>query len=164
MASPTSTNPAHAHFESFLQAQLCQNVLSSFQGLCQALELEPGGGLPQYHKIKAQLNYWSAKSLWAKLDKRAGQPVYQQGQACTNTKVKTQCLGWAWRGGEIRGGRRDTVPTLSCVFIVPGGGCWTLWSSGCCGAGTAGGPCGPGGKAHQVLSPQCAPPLALHHP
>nr|XP_019590530.1 PREDICTED: protein-methionine sulfoxide oxidase MICAL1 [Rhinolophus sinicus] len=88
MASPTSTNPAHAHFESFLQAQLCQNVLSSFQGLCQALGLEPGGGLPQYHKIKAQLNSWSAKSLWAKLDKRAGQPVYQQGQACTNN----QCL------------------------------------------------------------------------
>ncbi|XP_066229588.1 F-actin-monooxygenase MICAL1 [Saccopteryx leptura] len=86
MASPTSTNPAHTHFESFLQAQLCQNVLSSFQGLCQALGLEPGGGLPQYHKIKAQLNYWSAKSLWAKLDKRAGQPVYQQGRACTNTK------------------------------------------------------------------------------
>ncbi|XP_036076651.1 F-actin-monooxygenase MICAL1 isoform X2 [Rousettus aegyptiacus] len=86
MASPTSTNPAHAHFESFLQAQLCQNVLSSFQRLCQALGLEPGGGLPQYHKIKAQLNYWSAKSLWAKLDKRAGQPVYQQGRACPSTK------------------------------------------------------------------------------
>ncbi|XP_077911009.1 F-actin-monooxygenase MICAL1 isoform X5 [Halichoerus grypus] len=86
MASPTSTNPAHAHFESFLQAQLCQDVLSSFQGLCEALGLEPGGGLPQYHKMKAQLNYWSAKSLWAKLDKRAGQPVYQQGRACTNTK------------------------------------------------------------------------------
>lgn len=87
MASPTSTNPAHAHFESFLQAQLCQNVLSTFQELCQALGLEPGGGLPQYHKIKAQLNYWSAKSLWAKLDKRAGHPVYQQGRACTSTKV-----------------------------------------------------------------------------
>nr|KAF6462492.1 microtubule associated monooxygenase, calponin and LIM domain containing 1 [Molossus molossus] len=92
MASPTTTNPAHAHFESFLQAQLCQNVLSSFQGLCQALELEPGGGLPQYHKIKAQLNYWSAKSLWAKLDKRAGQPVYQQGQACANTKLQLLLL------------------------------------------------------------------------
>ncbi|XP_005596926.1 F-actin-monooxygenase MICAL1 isoform X1 [Equus przewalskii] len=86
MASPTSTNPAHAHFESFLQAQLCQDVLSSFQGLCRALELEPGGGLSQYHKIKAQLNYWSAKTLWAKLDKRAGQPVYQQGRACASTK------------------------------------------------------------------------------
>ncbi|XP_030738709.1 F-actin-monooxygenase MICAL1 isoform X2 [Globicephala melas] len=86
MASPTSINPAHAHFESVLQAQLCQDVLSSFQGLCRALGLEPGGGLPQYHKIKAQLNYWSAKSLWAKLDKRASQPVYQQGRACTGTK------------------------------------------------------------------------------
>ncbi|XP_008070596.1 F-actin-methionine sulfoxide oxidase MICAL1 isoform X1 [Carlito syrichta] len=86
MASPTSTNPAHAHFESFLQAQLCRDVLSSFQGLCEALGLEPGGGLPLYHKIKAQLNYWSAKSLWAKLDKRAGQPVYQQGRACASTK------------------------------------------------------------------------------
>lgn len=86
MASPPSTNPAHDHFEAFVQAQLCQDVLSSFQGLCEALGVESGGGLPQYHKIKAQLNYWSAKSLWAKLDKRAGQPVYQQGQACTNTK------------------------------------------------------------------------------
>uniref|UniRef100_A0A8C7ABW7 Molecule interacting with CasL protein 1 n=1 Tax=Neovison vison TaxID=452646 RepID=A0A8C7ABW7_NEOVI len=86
MAEPASTNPAHAHFESFLQAQLCQDVLSSFRGLCEALGVEPGGGLPQYHKIKAQLNYWSAKSLWAKLDKRAGQPVYQQGRACPNTK------------------------------------------------------------------------------
>nr|KAF6506547.1 microtubule associated monooxygenase, calponin and LIM domain containing 1 [Rousettus aegyptiacus] len=92
MASPTSTNPAHAHFESFLQAQLCQNVLSSFQRLCQALGLEPGGGLPQYHKIKAQLNYWSAKSLWAKLDKRAGQPVYQQGRACPSTKLQLLLL------------------------------------------------------------------------
>ncbi|XP_059128477.1 F-actin-monooxygenase MICAL1 [Peromyscus eremicus] len=86
MASTASTNPAHAHFESFVQAQLCQDVLNSFQGLCEALGLEPGGGLPQYHKIKAQLNYWSAKSLWAKLDKRASQSVYQQGQACANTK------------------------------------------------------------------------------
>ncbi|XP_077018704.1 F-actin-monooxygenase MICAL1 isoform X4 [Tamandua tetradactyla] len=86
MASPTSTNPAHAHFESFLQAQLCQDVLSSFQGLCTALDVEPGGGLPQYSKIKDQLNYWSAKSLWAKLDKRAGQAVYQQGRACSSTK------------------------------------------------------------------------------
>ncbi|XP_030665408.1 F-actin-monooxygenase MICAL1 isoform X5 [Nomascus leucogenys] len=86
MASPPSTNPAHAHFERFLQAQLCQDVLSSFQELCGALGLEPGGGLPQYHKIKDQLNYWSAKSLWTKLDKRAGQPVYQQGRACTSTK------------------------------------------------------------------------------
>ncbi|XP_055981424.1 F-actin-monooxygenase MICAL1-like [Sorex fumeus] len=86
MASPTSTNPAHAHFESFLQAQLCQDVLSSFQELCRTLGLEPGGGLSLYYKIKAQLNNWNAKSLWDKLDKRAGHPVYQQGQSCVHTK------------------------------------------------------------------------------
>lgn len=162
MASPTSTNPAHAHFESFLQAQLCQDVLSSFQGLCRALELEPGGGLSQYHKIKAQLNYWSAKTLWAKLDKRAGQPVYQQGRACASTKVDTWYMGL--ETGGIGGGSQHAMPTLPCVFTVPGGGCWPLWAAGCCGTGTAGGTCGAGGKAHQVLSPQRAPPLALHHP
>ncbi|KAM6184568.1 F-actin-monooxygenase MICAL1 [Rhynchocyon petersi] len=86
MASPPSTNPAHSHFESFLQAQQCQDVLHSFQGLCETLGVEAGGGLAQYHKIKDQLNYWNAKSLWAKLDKRASQPVYQQGRACASTK------------------------------------------------------------------------------
>lgn len=127
MASPTATNPAHAHFESFLQAQLCQDVLSSFQGLCEALGLEPGGGLPQYHKIKAQLNYWSAKSLWAKLDKRAGQPVYQQGRACAHTKVGTRCLSWgldSW--GESEEG--DGMPCAYCLvcsqcLVVGAGPC-----------------------------------------
>ena len=56
------------------------------------------------------------------------------------------------------------MPVLPYVFAVPGGGCGTLRSAGCCGAGDAGGPSGAGGKAHQVLSPQRAPPLALHHP
>lgn len=124
MASPTSANPAHAHFESFLQAQLCQNVLSSFQGLCQALELEPGGGLPQYHKIKAQLNYWSAKSLWAKLDKRASQAVYQQGQACTNTKVTTWCLGWGLERGDSR--RRELGRHAHTVLCVHSAWWWAL--------------------------------------
>lgn len=124
MASPTSTNPAHAHFESFLQAQLCQNVLGSFQGLCQALELEPGGGLPQYHKMKAQLNYWSAKSLWAKLDKRASHPVYQQGQACANTKVNTWCLGWGLESRDSQ--RREMGRHAHAVLCVPSAWWWAL--------------------------------------
>lgn len=127
MASPTSTNPAHAHFESFLQAQLCQDVLSSFQGLCGALGLEPGGGLPQYHKIKAQLNYWSAKSLWAKLDKRAGQPVYQQGQACASTKVNTWRRGTVENGGQSE--QEGQMPNLPCPV------CWQCLVVGA-------GPCG----------------------
>lgn len=112
MASPPSTNAAHTHFESFVQAQLCQDVLSSFQGLCRALGVEAGGGLPQYHKIKDQLNYWSAKSLWAKLDKRANQPVYQQGKACTNTKVDTQSLGRVRAVPRIQG----AIPAFLYMF------------------------------------------------
>lgn len=165
MASPTSSNPAHAHFESFLQAQQCRDVLTSFQGLCEALGLQPGGGLSQYHKIKAQLNYWSAKSLWAKLDKRASHSVYQQGRACLNIKVDmwSGAGGTKGRGGE-EGGGHATPAFCLCVFAVPGGGCWTLRAASSCGAGHAGGTCGAGGKAHQVLASQCAPPLALHHP
>ena len=165
MASTISTNPAHAHFESFLQAQLCQDVLSSFQGLCGALGVEPGGGLSQYHKVKAQLNYWNAKSLWAKLDKRASQPIYQQGRACTGTKVCLSAWGGEWAESEEPPlPPPPAMPVLPYVFAVPGGGCGTLRSAGCCGAGDAGGPSGAGGKAHQLLSPQRAPPLALHHP
>ncbi|XP_036625068.1 F-actin-monooxygenase MICAL1 [Trichosurus vulpecula] len=88
MAAAASQNPAHGLFENFLQAQLCKDVLSSFQDLCMCLGLEPGGKLSLYHKLKAELNYWNAKSLWAKLDKRASHPVYEQGKACANT----QCL------------------------------------------------------------------------
>ncbi|XP_027711436.1 F-actin-monooxygenase MICAL1 [Vombatus ursinus] len=88
MAAAASQNPAHGLFETFLQAQLCKDVLSSFQDLCMCLGLEPGGRLSLYHKLKAELNYWNAKSLWAKLDKRASHSIYEQGKACANT----QCL------------------------------------------------------------------------
>ncbi|XP_074166227.1 F-actin-monooxygenase MICAL1 isoform X1 [Sminthopsis crassicaudata] len=88
MATTASQNPAHGLFENFLQAQLCKDVLSSFQDLCMCLGLKPGGRLSLYHKLKAELNYWNAKSLWAKLDKRASHPVYEQGKACAST----QCL------------------------------------------------------------------------
>ncbi|XP_074043418.1 F-actin-monooxygenase MICAL1 [Macrotis lagotis] len=88
MAATASQNPAHGLFENFLQAQLCKDVLGSFQDLCTCLGLEPGGRLSLYHKLKAELNYWNAKSLWAKLDKRASHAVYEQGKACANT----QCL------------------------------------------------------------------------
>lgn len=137
MASPTSTNPAHAHFESFVQAQLCQDVLSSFQGLCGALGLEPGGGLSQYHKVKAQLNYWSAKSLWAKLDKRASQPVYQQGRACTGTKVCLSAVPGVGLGewAESGGGPRQAWAAL-CVrsawwWVRDRVVCGLLWSWRC---------------------------------
>lgn len=79
-------NPAHAVFERFLRARECQEVLGCFRELCQELGLQ-GSGLQLYHGLKAALNYWSAKALWSKLDKKAGHKDYDQGTACASTKV-----------------------------------------------------------------------------
>ncbi|XP_019325877.1 PREDICTED: protein-methionine sulfoxide oxidase MICAL1 [Aptenodytes forsteri] len=78
-------NPAHAIFERFLRAGECQEVLGCFRELCQQLGLQ-GSGLQLYHGLKAALNYWSAKALWSKLDKKAGHKDYDQGTACASTK------------------------------------------------------------------------------
>ncbi|XP_074781742.1 F-actin-monooxygenase MICAL1 isoform X2 [Athene noctua] len=78
-------NPAHAIFERFLRAGECREVLSCFGELCQRLGLQ-GSGLQLYHGLKAALNYWSAKALWSKLDKKAGHKDYDQGTACASTK------------------------------------------------------------------------------
>uniref|UniRef100_A0A8D0H3I5 Molecule interacting with CasL protein 1 n=1 Tax=Sphenodon punctatus TaxID=8508 RepID=A0A8D0H3I5_SPHPU len=79
-------NLAHSLFETFLHASQCQEVLTSFQALCSHLGLEQTGQLHFYQKLKSCLNYWSAKALWSKLDKKAGHSDYDQGRACANTK------------------------------------------------------------------------------
>ncbi|XP_042693301.1 F-actin-monooxygenase MICAL1 isoform X1 [Centrocercus urophasianus] len=79
------TNPAHTLFEHFVRARQCQEVLSCFVELCQHLGLR-GNGLQLYHSLKTALNFWSAKALWSKLDKKAGHKDYDQGTACTRTK------------------------------------------------------------------------------
>ncbi|XP_062481537.1 F-actin-monooxygenase MICAL1 isoform X2 [Pezoporus occidentalis] len=78
-------NPAHGIFERFLRAGECREVLGCFRELCQELGLQ-GSGLQLYHGLKAALNYWSAKALWSKLDKKAGHKDYDQGTACASTK------------------------------------------------------------------------------
>ncbi|KAM9255288.1 F-actin-monooxygenase MICAL1 [Cariama cristata] len=78
-------NPAHAIFERFVRAGECREVLGCFEELCQQLGLQ-GRGLQLYHRLKAALNYWSAKALWSKLDKKAGHKDYDQGTACASTK------------------------------------------------------------------------------
>ncbi|NWV58873.1 MICA3 monooxygenase, partial [Malurus elegans] len=78
-------NPAHAIFERFLRAGECREVLGCFVELCQQLGLQ-GSGLQLYQGLKAALNYWNAKALWSKLDKKAGHKDYDQGTACAGTK------------------------------------------------------------------------------
>uniref|UniRef100_A0ABM5G7E6 Molecule interacting with CasL protein 1 n=1 Tax=Pogona vitticeps TaxID=103695 RepID=A0ABM5G7E6_9SAUR len=80
------SNISHSLFDAFVHAKQCKEVLSSFEALCRHLGLEHTGRIQFYHELKSSLNYWSAKALWTKLDKKAGHIVYDQGTACANTK------------------------------------------------------------------------------
>ncbi|KAJ7332909.1 hypothetical protein JRQ81_015089 [Phrynocephalus forsythii] len=79
-------NISHSLFDAFVHAKQCKEVLNSFEALCRHLGLEHTGQIQFYHELKSSLNYWSAKALWTKLDKKAGHIVYDQGTACANTK------------------------------------------------------------------------------
>ncbi|XP_072336690.1 F-actin-monooxygenase MICAL3-like isoform X2 [Scyliorhinus torazame] len=82
----TMANEAHSLFDKFLQGKTCQETLSVFRELCHLSHLDPGDYRSFYHKLKGSLNYWKAKALWVKLDKRASQKDYEQGKACAGTK------------------------------------------------------------------------------
>ncbi|KAG7472502.1 hypothetical protein MATL_G00109460 [Megalops atlanticus] len=88
MEQQDAPNPAHTLFDNFVQAQTCKDVLHNFKELCRHLEVDPCDYQGFYPKLKERLNYWKAKALWVKLDKRAAHPDYQQGQVC----AKNKCL------------------------------------------------------------------------
>nr|XP_025707605.1 F-actin-monooxygenase MICAL3 isoform X1 [Callorhinus ursinus] len=79
-------NRAHVLFDRFVQATTCKGTLKAFQELCDHLELKPKDYRSFYHKLKSKLNYWKAKALWAKLDKRGSHKDYKKGRACANTR------------------------------------------------------------------------------
>jgi len=82
-----SVNPSHALFDRFLQAQTCKETQQNFVELCRHLEVDPRDYKYFYCKLKDKLNYWKAKELWQKIDKRAAHPDYEQGKACHQNKV-----------------------------------------------------------------------------
>ncbi|XP_029455700.1 F-actin-monooxygenase MICAL3 isoform X16 [Rhinatrema bivittatum] len=79
-------NQAHFLFDKFVQATTCKGTLKSFQDLCDYLDLKPKDHRSFYHKLKSKLNYWKAKALWSKLDKRGCHKDYKKGKACSSTK------------------------------------------------------------------------------
>ncbi|XP_040201288.1 F-actin-monooxygenase MICAL3 isoform X14 [Rana temporaria] len=79
-------NPAHVLFDRFVQASTCKGTFKSFQELCDHLELKQRDYRSFYPKLKSKLNYWKAKALWTKLDKRCSHKDYKKGKACSNTK------------------------------------------------------------------------------
>ncbi len=82
-----SVDPSHTLFESFAQAQTCKETQQNFIELCRHLKVEPRDYKHFYSKLKDRLNYWKAKDLWQKIDKRGAHPDYEQGQACLQNKV-----------------------------------------------------------------------------
>uniref|UniRef100_A0A4W3HLN0 Protein-methionine sulfoxide oxidase MICAL3-like n=1 Tax=Callorhinchus milii TaxID=7868 RepID=A0A4W3HLN0_CALMI len=79
-------NLSHVLYDRFIQATTCKATFHGFQELCKNLDLE----IPDYPnfftKLKAKLNYWKAKAIFAKLDKRASHKDYKKGNACADTK------------------------------------------------------------------------------
>lgn len=86
-AGRDGANSSHVLFDNFVQAGTCKGTLKAFQELCDHLDVKPTESRIFYHKLKSKLNYWKAKALWAKLDKRACQKEYKKGRACANSKV-----------------------------------------------------------------------------
>ncbi|XP_038152145.1 protein-methionine sulfoxide oxidase mical3b-like isoform X2 [Cyprinodon tularosa] len=72
-------------FDEFVAASTCRAALRCFSQLCEHLQLDCiTTEKPLYQPIKRRLNYWKANALWAKLDRRAAQPEYQNGRVCSN--------------------------------------------------------------------------------
>uniref|UniRef100_A0A3Q3LEQ6 Molecule interacting with CasL protein 1 n=1 Tax=Mastacembelus armatus TaxID=205130 RepID=A0A3Q3LEQ6_9TELE len=86
MASQEPVSPSHTTFDLFIQAQNCKDVKHYFAELCKQLDIDPKDFRSFYTKLKERLNYWKAKALWTKLDKRASNADYQQGKACSKNK------------------------------------------------------------------------------
>ncbi|KAA8591444.1 hypothetical protein FQN60_002387 [Etheostoma spectabile] len=88
MAGQDPVNPSHTTFNLFVQAQTCKDVKHHFAALCRQLDINPKDFRNFYITLKERLNYWKAKALWTKLDKRASHPDYKQGKPC----IKNKCL------------------------------------------------------------------------
>uniref|UniRef100_A0A3P8WC96 Microtubule associated monooxygenase, calponin and LIM domain containing 1 n=1 Tax=Cynoglossus semilaevis TaxID=244447 RepID=A0A3P8WC96_CYNSE len=88
MTDQGPVNPSHETFERFVQAQKCKDVRNHFAELCRQLDINPKDFRTFYGNLKERLNYWKAKALWTKLDKRASHADYQQGKVC----MKNKCL------------------------------------------------------------------------
>uniref|UniRef100_A0A8C5C9K5 Molecule interacting with CasL protein 1 n=1 Tax=Gadus morhua TaxID=8049 RepID=A0A8C5C9K5_GADMO len=78
--------PSHALFDLFVTAESCRDVQKHFSALCEQLQVDPKDFRVFYSKLKERLNYWKAKDLWVKIDKRASDKDYQQRKACAENK------------------------------------------------------------------------------
>ncbi|XP_056138343.1 F-actin-monooxygenase mical2b [Lampris incognitus] len=81
-----STAQASQLFENFVQASTCKGTLQAFSILCRQMDLDPLDYRNFYSSLKSAISSWKVKALWTKLDKRAGNKVYNHGEACQGTR------------------------------------------------------------------------------
>ncbi|XP_071943434.1 protein-methionine sulfoxide oxidase mical3b-like isoform X3 [Antedon mediterranea] len=74
-------------FEKFMTASTFKGITIAFKELCQAVDLKPTDYKTFYVNLKSRVNSWKAKSLWAKLDKRANRKEYKKPKPCYDTNV-----------------------------------------------------------------------------
>ncbi|XP_078076429.1 protein-methionine sulfoxide oxidase mical3a-like isoform X3 [Mustelus asterias] len=77
---------SHLLFDNFIQATTCKGTFKGFQELCEILGICKINFPNFYPKLKSKLNYWKAKALFSKLDKRGSHKDYKKNTACANTK------------------------------------------------------------------------------
>uniref|UniRef100_UPI00398E37BD protein-methionine sulfoxide oxidase mical3a isoform X2 n=1 Tax=Pristiophorus japonicus TaxID=55135 RepID=UPI00398E37BD len=77
---------SHSLFDHFIQATTCKGTFKGYQELCESLGISNYEFPNFYPKLKSKLNYWKAKALFAKIDKRGSHKDYKKNTACANTK------------------------------------------------------------------------------
>ena len=86
------THTPDEFFEAFVNAQTFKTILHSFDDLCRSLRLDRTqigyGRRSLYKHLTTKLPSWKSKSLWSKIDKRGAQKEYENGNACSDLKVK----------------------------------------------------------------------------
>ncbi|OWF44716.1 protein-methionine sulfoxide oxidase mical3b-like isoform X4 [Mizuhopecten yessoensis] len=74
-------------FDDFIKAGTCKHILSTFQQLCEELDIKHTTHRHFYRRLRNRITSWKAQTVWAKLDKRAGLKEYRKGEACSDTRV-----------------------------------------------------------------------------
>ncbi|KAF6034575.1 hypothetical protein EB796_007115 [Bugula neritina] len=87
MAIGDQSAEASALYDQFVAAGTCQAILTSFQHLCDSLDIHPTDEEWFYQTLKSKLTNWKANSLWTRLDKRFNHREYAGHKACATTRV-----------------------------------------------------------------------------
>ncbi|XP_033740266.1 protein-methionine sulfoxide oxidase mical3b-like isoform X3 [Pecten maximus] len=74
-------------FDDFIKAGTCKHILSTFQQLCEELDIKHTTHRHFYRRLRNRITSWKAQTVWAKLDKRAGLKEYRKGESCSDTRV-----------------------------------------------------------------------------